>query len=408
MRKTNFPVERTPKELAYSFQFTFCRQQNAMIFTPLFFKIHVSTRVTTVVRIHLLVDMRSLESSVSVATSCFTLVAISLERYFAICHPLKSRRWQTLSHSYKAIALCWVCSLALSVPIAIHHVYKEILQTGRHACREVWPSVESEQAYTISLNLFLLALPILIMTWAYGCVSYTLWIGMKLEKKTEKDIQCKNGSANYDAQNGVSIYVNNKKVPQQRSGRGGGLYNCSSDTTSSLINSSATNKSNQSLKSSTEPIVASKPFRRFDAHRAMRQSNTERSRAAKKRVIKMLFIIVLEFFIFWTPSYVIYTWFVFDPKHARQHLTLEIKSLFHLLSYVSTCCNPITYCFMNKNFRDSFLMAFRCSKKRYVYANRSQMSMNSGMTNSTRAPVSQAATSYDKIIDSDDISENSF
>ncbi|RUS77039.1 hypothetical protein EGW08_015196, partial [Elysia chlorotica] len=121
-------------------------------------------------------------SSVSVATSCFTLVAISLERYFAICHPLKSRRWQTLSHSYKAIAVCWVCALALSVPIAIHHIGT----TGRHSCREIWPSVESEKAYTVALDLLLLVLPVLIMTWAYGCVSYTLWIGMKLEKKTEK------------------------------------------------------------------------------------------------------------------------------------------------------------------------------------------------------------------------------
>ena len=140
----------------------------------------------------------------------------------------------------------------------------------------------------------------------------------------------------------------------------------------------------------------------------MRQSNTERSRAAKKRVIKMLFIIVLEFFVFWTPIYVINAWITFDYEHARRNISNEIKALIHLLSYVSACCNPITYCFMNKNFRDSFLMAFRCSKKRSIYANRSQMSMNSGVTNSTRAPVSQTATTYDKIIDSDDISENSF
>ncbi|RUS77038.1 hypothetical protein EGW08_015195, partial [Elysia chlorotica] len=264
---------------------------------------------------------------VSVATSCFTLVAISLERYFAICHPLKSRRWQTLSHSYKAIAVCWLCALALSVPIAIHHVYSEIGTTGRHSCREIWPSVESEKAYTVALDLLLLVLPVLIMTWAYGC------------KVSQQQKSCRGGGGN-------------------------GLYSCNNDTSSSLINNSSSGngngKSSQSLKSSAEPIVASKPFRRFDAHRAMRQSNTERSRAAKKRVIKMLFIIVLEFFIFWTPTYVIYTWYVFSFQTARKHVSPEMKSLFHLLSYVSTCCNPITYCFMNKNFRDSFLVAFRC------------------------------------------------
>ncbi|KAK6976327.1 cholecystokinin receptor type A, partial [Biomphalaria glabrata] len=63
---------------------------------------------------------------VSVATSCFTLVAISLERYFAICHPLKSRSWQTLSHSYKVIALCWVFALSLMMPLAIFHDLRRV------------------------------------------------------------------------------------------------------------------------------------------------------------------------------------------------------------------------------------------------------------------------------------------
>lgn len=55
----------------------------------------------------------------SVAVSAWTLVAISCERYYAIVHPLKSRRWQTLSHAYKLIALIWCGSLLCMSPIAI-------------------------------------------------------------------------------------------------------------------------------------------------------------------------------------------------------------------------------------------------------------------------------------------------
>lgn len=53
------------------------------------------------------------------AVSAWTLVAISCERYYAIVHPLKSRRWQTLSHAYKLIALIWCGSLLCMSPIAI-------------------------------------------------------------------------------------------------------------------------------------------------------------------------------------------------------------------------------------------------------------------------------------------------
>lgn len=59
------------------------------------------------------------EIASSVAVSAWTLVAISCERYYAIVHPLKSRRWQTLSHAYKLIALIWCGSLLFMSPIAV-------------------------------------------------------------------------------------------------------------------------------------------------------------------------------------------------------------------------------------------------------------------------------------------------
>lgn len=55
----------------------------------------------------------------SVAVSAWTLVAIALERYYAICDPLRSRRWQTLRHAYKLIALIWCGSFIFMSPIAI-------------------------------------------------------------------------------------------------------------------------------------------------------------------------------------------------------------------------------------------------------------------------------------------------
>ena len=100
--------------------------------------------------------------------------------------------------------------------------------------------------------------------------------------------------------------------------------------------------------------------RRYDMGRPIRQTNTERSLRAKRRVIRMLFVVVLEFFICWTPVYVLQTWLMLDFKHATRHVSPMDMNMVHLLSYVSSCCNPITYCFMNKRFRQGFIAAFDC------------------------------------------------
>nr|KAG5688408.1 hypothetical protein BaRGS_001190 [Batillaria attramentaria] len=327
------------------------------------------------------------EIGVSVSVSCFTLVAISLERYFAICRPLHSRSWQTLSHAYKAIGVCWLLAFFIMIPLAVYHELKQIGPSA-YVCAEVWDSEEWKKAYTMLLNLLLLVLPIILMSLAYGCVCYTLWIGMKLEAQSEREKQQKNGgAANYNSENGVSLHIDSNR-------RGG------NNTTTT------TNNGHNDQHGGSHSV--SRPFRRFEAHRAMRQSNSERSRAAKKRVIKMLFMIVVEFFVFWTPLYVVTTWIVFDLPSAKDHISPMLKTLLHLLSYVSACCNPITYCFMNKNFRQGFIAAFRCLKRRHVYASRRSEFSFSGHTASTRTGVSHVTTNYDKIRDSDDLSEKSF
>jgi hypothetical protein len=65
-------------------------------------------------------DNQSLSvSAVSVTVTVWTLVAISMERYFAICRPLQSRQWQTRFHAYKVIGYVWMAALTLNSPILI-------------------------------------------------------------------------------------------------------------------------------------------------------------------------------------------------------------------------------------------------------------------------------------------------
>lgn len=92
------------------------------------------------------------------------------------------------------------------------------------------------------------------------------------------------------------------------------------------------------------------------------RTNAEKSLQNKRRVIQMLFVVVLEFFICWTPLYTINTITLFNPQWVYQTFGYTI-TYFQLLAYSSSCCNPITYCFMNRGFRKAFLNLFRCFKR---------------------------------------------
>uniref|UniRef100_A0A1I8PI39 Gastrin/cholecystokinin type B receptor n=1 Tax=Stomoxys calcitrans TaxID=35570 RepID=A0A1I8PI39_STOCA len=151
----------------------------------------------------------------SVAVSSWTLVAISCERYYAICHPLRSRRWQTRSHAYKIIASIWCGSMLCMTPIALFSQLMPTSRQGYHKCRENWPSyaLPYERPYNIFLDLVLLVLPLAILSVAYILITRTLYVGMRIEKAMIFGGGSCNGKLNSDEmyttlqrKNGTSIY----------------------------------------------------------------------------------------------------------------------------------------------------------------------------------------------------------
>lgn len=282
----------------------------------------------------------------SVSVSAWTLVAISCERYYAICHPLRSRTWQTLKHAYKLIALIWICSLMFMVPIAV--LSKLIpIGKGHHKCREYWPpSVEQyEKAYNIFLDLILLVIPVVVLAATYFLIARTLWHGMRAEK-VAKSTQSTN--------NLVEVFINKNGSPGNRS----------------FMSYRATSRDNLAHYGQCTNNCVQTPnttYKEFSystrRKQGLRRTNIEKSLQNKKRVIKMLFMVVLEFFICWTPLYTINTISMFSPETVYKNLGYSGVIFLQLLAYSSSCCNPITYCFMNRGFRKAFLNLFRCFKR---------------------------------------------
>jgi len=92
----------------------------------------------------------------------------------------------------------------------------------------------------------------------------------------------------------------------------------------------------------------------------LRRCNVVKSLRRKKRVIQMLGVVVAEFFVCWTPLYIMNTWYLFSPHELYGMIGPLGVSLIQLIAYLSSCVNPITYCFMSKGFRLAFFHVFGC------------------------------------------------
>ncbi|XP_077280998.1 cholecystokinin receptor type A isoform X3 [Temnothorax americanus] len=319
--------------------------------------------------------------AVSVSVGVWTLVAISLERYFAICRPLKSRRWQTQFHAYKMIAVVWTLSLTWNAPILVVSQLKS-LSGGRHKCRENWPSVGTERAYNIFLDGTLLLIPLLLMSLAYSLIAIKLWRGLKLEIRQSSTCTRRLGRTASNATFRGSNYNNNNDRdarttmvfdscgPTSRSRRGfssssrhfqGASQGVPSRASRIQIRANGSGCLRRDAKDIANEDQQDPPCPLTRQH-VIRSNYMGKSIEAKKKVIRMLFVIVLEFFVCWAPLHVINTWYLFAPELVYSVVGSTGISLVQLLAYVSSCCNPITYCFMNKKFRQAFLGLFDCHR----------------------------------------------
>ncbi|XP_060687348.1 cholecystokinin receptor type A [Hemiscyllium ocellatum] len=262
---------------------------------------------------------------ISVSVSTFSLVAISLERYSAICKPLKSRVWQTKSHAFKVIAATWLLSVIIMLPYPIYNTlvpFTRVNNSTGNMCRLLWPNAMTQQSWYIFLLLILFLVPGIVMTVAYGLISRELYSGIRFEMNRRKRSQVRNLSdSRYE--DGDGCYI--QSIKQKRT------------------------IEMQRLSGSD----CLKPVR-------PRTNSSSANLVAKKRVIRMLIVIVIMFFICWTPIFCVNAWRAFDKISADRLLSGAPISFIHLLSYTSACVNPIIYCFMNKRFRLAALATCCC------------------------------------------------
>ncbi|KAF6202753.1 hypothetical protein GE061_003155 [Apolygus lucorum] len=109
--------------------------------------------------------------NVSAICSVFTLTAMSVERYYAIVHPMKAKYVCTIRQARKIIISTWVSSFLLAIPILFLQVHLEVgyIKKGYWCVTNLeWPL--ARKMHEVYMLIIVLVIPVCVMTITYSAI----------------------------------------------------------------------------------------------------------------------------------------------------------------------------------------------------------------------------------------------
>ncbi|XP_055746039.1 mu-type opioid receptor isoform X2 [Salvelinus fontinalis] len=121
-------------------------------------------------------------------TSIFTLTTMSIDRYIAVCHPVKALDFRTPRNA-KIVNVCnWILSSAIGLPV-MFTALTTVTDNGIIDCTLIFPhpSWYWENLLKICVFIFAFIIPVLIITVCYGLMILRLKSVRMLSGSKEKD-----------------------------------------------------------------------------------------------------------------------------------------------------------------------------------------------------------------------------
>ncbi|NXX16208.1 V1BR protein, partial [Podargus strigoides] len=242
----------------------------------------------------------------SMFASTYMLMAMTLDRYLAVCHPLRTLR-QPSRQAYAMIAATWLLSCLLSLPQIFIFSLQEVRQgSGVLDCWADFRYPWGARAYITWTTLCIFILPVGILTVCYSLICYEI---------------CKNLKG---------------KTQGGAPGTGG------------------------PAAAAPPAPSSSEKDRQCPSGQPSRVSSVRTISRAKIRTVKMTFVIVVAYVACWAPFFSMQLWSVWDEDAPDDDSTNVAFTITMLLASLSSCCNPWIYMFFSGHLLQDAARCLSC------------------------------------------------
>ncbi|PIK40777.1 putative orexin receptor type 2-like [Apostichopus japonicus] len=258
-------------------------------------------------------------------------------RFYVVKYPLQAKAVLTFRRAKIALLIVWVFAIFFTLP----NIFKQgVIPFGDIGiCKVIWDPQGLENRLYVTCNmLFLLIIPVIMMTLAYVSVIRALY---KNKKATAGRKQSSAGRIAATYENGASTRL---QVQQNEDVSSTSTYTPDASPARSIVRDENGNKNK--AKRLRFRIGGTKEPKDEDADKI-------------RRIVLMLVIIVLLFVISWAPLLTVNFLLKFAIITPSTRTITMLSSSTHLLAFANSCFNPFVYALLSKNFRESTKQVLR-------------------------------------------------